>query len=84
MLTFFVVILSIALAVIMTLGLAGAVYANRSALPMCARRVRFYPDFLRYLVASQQKTGKTAKLFRQITVYLKLTTQLSVRFGFKN
>ncbi|SFH25396.1 hypothetical protein SAMN05216299_10423 [Nitrosospira sp. Nsp14] len=36
MLTFLAVTLSIGLAVIMTLGLAGAVYANRRALPVCA------------------------------------------------
>jgi hypothetical protein len=36
MFTFLAVILSIAMAVIMTTGLAGAIYANRAALPMVA------------------------------------------------
>ena len=36
MLTFFAVILCVAMTAVMTLGLAGAAYENRSALPMCA------------------------------------------------
>ena len=49
MLTVLAVALSIGLAVIMTLELAGAVYPNGGALPMCCR-VRRHSDVRGYLL----------------------------------